>query len=170
MGNEEPKAKSQKPKAAADLEQKLEELTADLQRERADFANFRRRSEEDKLRAMQSASELTIKQLLPTLDNLAKVLSHLPSSVKEDAWAVGLQESIRQTEKTFEQMGVSRMPTLGEEFNPELHEAIAADDSGGHTVVEEYQPGYTLGDKVLRHAMVKVGTKQSSDKSKKEEK
>jgi molecular chaperone GrpE len=148
----------------AELEQKLEELTADLQRERADFANFRRRSDEDKIRAMQSASELTIKQLLPTLDNLAKVLSHLPSSVKEDAWAVGLQESVRQTEKTFEQMGVNRMAAVGEEFDPNLHEAIAHDETGGHTVLEEYQTGYTLGDKVLRHAMVKVGTQKKSKK------
>lgn len=142
----------------AELEQRLEELTADLQRERADFANFRRRAEEDRARAMQTASELTIKQLLPTLDNLTKVLAHLPVGVREDAWAVGLQESIRATEKTFEQMGVARMGTVGEDFDPNLHEAISHDDTGGHTVVEEYQPGYTLGDKVLRHAVVKVGT------------
>lgn len=161
-------ADKKKDTKVAELEQKLEELTTDLQRERADFANFRRRSDEDKARAMQSASELTIKQLLPTLDNLTKMLAHLPASVREDAWAVGLQESVRQTEKTFEQMGVSRMPTVGEEFDPNLHEAIAQDDTGGHTIVEEYQSGYTLGDKVLRHAMVKVGSqdKQSSDKKK----
>ena len=157
-------ADKKKPDKVVELEQKLEELTADLQRERADFANFRRRSDEDKVRAMQVASEMTVKQLLPTLDNLAKVMAHLPASVREDAWAVGLQESIRQTEKTFEQIGVERMAAVGTEFNPNLHEAIAHDDTGGQTVVEEYQPGYYLGDKVLRHAMVKVGTQDKKPK------
>lgn len=163
------KSKAEKPEAdklVSALEQKLEQLTADLQRERADFANFRRRSEEERKELFSLAKADVMKHILPVLDNMGRALSGMTSDLKDHAWAKGVIQLSVDADNALRKIGVEKFNSIGEEFDPNLHEAIAHDDSGGEIVVEEYQPGYTLGDpstgsgqvKVLRHAMVKVGT------------
>jgi molecular chaperone GrpE len=140
----------------ADLATKVDELTADLQRVQADFVNFRRRSDEERSSFMDLAKQDIILQLLPMLDNIDRALRYLPENLKDDAWAKGVSQIAKQADDTIRGLGLERIQSLHQPFDPHLHEAIGGD---GEVVVEELQPGYKLGNRVIRHAMVKVGRK-----------
>jgi molecular chaperone GrpE len=176
--SEEPKAKSGLP----DLQQQVEALTQALQRERADADNIRRRHQEQiaQLKTMVKAG--VVKDLLPIIDNFERALKHSPTmrhpelvsgsrtddpeilkQVQDDVkryddFVKGVQGIVKQIEKTLENMGVQRIKTVGELFNPHLHEAISVEEGEGNDeiVSEELQAGYQLGDEVIRHAMVRV--------------
>lgn len=141
-------------------DQQLEALTLALQRERADAVNLRRRHEEEitKLRTTVKAS--VIEDLLPVIDNFERALKHVPADLQGNDYVKGVQGVVRQFEKTLADIGVERIKTVGEPFDPHLHEAVSAEDggSGQEIVSEELQMGYKLGDEVIRHAMVKVKT------------
>ncbi len=139
-----------------DLEKKLEELTADLQRVQADFVNFRRRSEQQSAEFMNLAKQDVLLQILPLIDNIDRALAHLPEDLKDNPWADGVAQVAKQTQDTLKALGVERIDSVGQPFDHNLHEAIAHEGEG-ETVTQELQPGYKLGDKVIRHAMVKVG-------------
>jgi molecular chaperone GrpE len=150
------------PKAKADtkaLEQQLAELTEALQRERADATNIRRRYEEQitGLRALAKAS--VVRELLPVIDNFERALKHVPADLSDNDYIKGIQNIVKQFEKTLEQLGVQRIKTVGKPFDPHLHEAVSMEEGSGgdqEIVSEELQPGYTLEGEVLRHAMVRV--------------
>ena len=150
-----------KSKKQQELEQQESELTADLQRIQADFVNYKRRAEEDQQRAVSIGREGTIAALLPTLDNIHRALTHIPEDLADHDFMKALQSVAKQLEKDLKDMGVERIATIGEEFNPETMEAISMEDGDGdkEVVIEELQSGYTLGGAVIRHAMVKVGRK-----------
>ena len=137
---------------------KNQELTAALQRERADAVNIRRRHEEDiaKLRMRVKAS--VIEDLLPALDNLERSLKHVPADLKDNDYVKGVQSVVKQFEKTLPDMGVDKIKTVGEHFDPELHEAVSMEEGDGKDEIasEEPQAGYKVGDSVIRHAMVRV--------------
>lgn len=143
------------------LAAKVEELTLALQRERADAMNVRRRAEEDRVKLASFFKASVIKDLIPFIDNLDRAMQHAPKL--EDAtyseWLKGLEGVEKQLWTSLESIGVQKIKTIGEEFNPELHEAVQMDDSNPgkkEIITEEYTSGYILGDEVLRHAMVKV--------------
>ncbi len=140
------------------LEQQIGELTAALQRERADATNLRRRHDEQitNLRTMAKAS--VVRELLPVIDNFERALKHVPADLAEDDYVKGIKGIVSQFEKILEQLGVQKIKTVGEPFNPHLHEAVSMEEGDGdeEIVSEELQPGYQLGDEVLRHAMVRV--------------
>ncbi len=148
---------SKKP-TIKELEQKVGELTEALQRERADSLNLRRRTDEEKKRLGEFYKAMVIQELLPALDNLERAFKHTPKELKDDDFVKGLRSVMKQFEQSFAQLGVKRIKTVGEEFDPKLHEAVHMEDGNGtvEVVCEELQPGYTLGDEVIRHAMVKV--------------
>lgn len=136
----------------------IAELTTALQRERADATNLRRRHDEA-LKGLQSHIKATVvKDLLPVVDNFERALKHVPDDLKDNDYIKGVQGVVKQFETTLQGIGVAKIKTVGEPFNPELHEAISMDDEGGsqEIVSEELQAGYTLGDAVVRHAMVRV--------------
>lgn len=143
------------------LQTKVEELTAALQRERADAVNVKRRAEEDKSRMGDFYKVLIMRDLLPALDNLDRAMKHTPVVSKDGTWKQWMQgvEGVnKQFEDCFAKLGVQRIKTVGEPFDPRLHEAIGVEDAGGQVeiVCEELQPGYRIGDEVIRHALVKV--------------
>jgi molecular chaperone GrpE len=148
---------SKKP-TIADLQQKIGELTEALQRERADAENLRRRTEEEKSRLGGFYKAMVVQELLPALDNLERAFKHTPKELKDNEYIKGLSGVMKQFEQSFAQLGVKRIKTVGEVFDPRLHEAVHLEDGDGtvEVVCEELQPGYTLGDEVIRHAMVKV--------------
>lgn len=143
-----------------DLEKKVEELTEALQRERADAINIRRRHEEQ-LKSLQSVAKAgVVKDLLPVIDNFERALSHVPKDLENNDYVKGVQAVVKQFEKTLQGIGVKRIKTAGEHFNPHLHEAVSVEGEGGEEIVsEELQAGYMLGDEVIRHAIVKVEAK-----------
>ena len=148
-----------KSKKQIELEQKIGELTADLQRIQADFVNYKRRAEEDQMKAVSIGREGTIAALLPTLDNIERALTHTPEDLADHDYIKALQSVAKQLMKDLNDMGVQKIETIGQEFNPETMEAVQMEDGDGdkEVVVEELQGGYMLGDSVIRHAMVKVG-------------
>ena len=140
------------------LQKQIDELTEAVQRERADAMNLRARAEKERLQMADFYKGMVLSQLLPALDNLERSLLHVPKDLKGHDYIKGVQGVVKQFEKAFSELGVKRIKTIGEYFNPEVHEAIGVDDGDGeHEVVsEELQAGYQLGDQVIRHAMVRV--------------
>lgn len=149
------------PKKATKLDkvsQPLDELQADLQRVQADFMNYRRRAEAERSEIMALAKQEVVMDVLPLLDNLGRALGHLPEGLQTDAWAQGVQQVAQQADEVLKSLGVEKIKSVGQEFDPHLHEAVAH-DGDGHIVTEELQPGYRIGDRVIRPAIVKVGSK-----------
>ncbi len=150
-----------------DLQQQVADLTEALQRERADSANIRRRHD-DQIAALRGVVKSGVVQdLLPVVDNFERALKHVPKELESNDYIKGVQGVVKQFEKTLGDMGVARIETVGTEFNPDLHEAVSMEEGTGSTeiVSEELQPGYILGDTVIRHAMVRVKTQDISNES-----
>jgi molecular chaperone GrpE len=134
-----------KPKKQEELEQRVAELTADLQRTRADFENYRKRAEQEKEMARGSGRAGAILKLLPVVDNIERAISHLPKELQDNAWASSVVERIDAS--------------TGTAFNPDLHDAVQFDEEseGDHEIIaEELQPGYKVDGIVMRPSMVKV--------------
>jgi molecular chaperone GrpE len=143
-------------------DERIDELTQDLQRVQADFVNYKRRAESERLEIMAMAKQEVMKQLLPILDNIDRGLAHLPEELLDNDWAKGVQQVAKQAEEMLKSIGIERIISVGERFDPHQHEAISQDGEGD-TVTEELQPGYRMGDKVIRHSMVKVGQEELSN-------
>lgn len=141
------------------LQSRIDELTGDLQRLQAEFLNYKRRETEAKSELLEMATREVVALLLPTFDNIDRALMHRPEELKDNAWAGGVEQVGKQAREALQKMGVERIESVGQPFDHNLHEAISYEDSDGDTevVVEELQPGYKMGGKVIRHAMVKVG-------------
>ena len=142
------------------LETQVEALTQALQRERADAVNLRRRQEEEITSLRTRLKADVIRQLLPVIDNFERALKHVPKDLEDNDYIKGVQGVVKQFEKTLADMGVKRIKTVGEHFDPHLHEAVSMEEGdGSHEIItEELQPGYRLGADVIRHAMVRVRT------------
>jgi molecular chaperone GrpE len=149
---------SAKKPTPAEFEQKIAELTEALQRERADVINVRRRHDEQIASLKTIVKANVIRDLLPVIDNFERALKHVPPNLKGNDYIKGVQGVVKQFEKTLESIGVDRIKTVGEVFDPVMHEAVSMEDGSGSTeiVSEELQAGYKLGDEIIRHAMVRV--------------
>lgn len=152
-----------KSKKQEELEQQVAELTADLQRTRADFENYRKRSEADKAATYQHGQSAAILKLLPVIDNIERAVAYLPKELEDNKWAQGIAGLVKNLEKSLEGLNLKRIDAKeGADFNPDLHEAIQFDeDAEGEKeiVAEELQAGYMLSGQPIRHAMVKVTKK-----------
>lgn len=152
-----------KNKKQEELEQQVSELTADLQRTRADFENYRKRVEQDISSARSSGQAGAILKLLPVIDNIERAIAHQPTELADNKWVQGVTGLVKNLEKSLEALNLKRIDaTPGTPFDPELHEAIQFDeDAEGEqeVIAEELQAGYTLNGLPIRHAMVKVTRK-----------
>lgn len=154
-------------KKQIELEQKITEITADLQRTRADFENFRKRADSEKLQAKEVGKTSAILNLLPVIDSIERAINYIPDDLKENQWVQGVTGLVKNLEKSLESMNLKRIEaTPGTLFNPELHDAILMDESdvedlqdAKEVIAEEMQAGYTLNDVPIRHAMVRVTRK-----------
>ncbi len=140
------------------LLQQIAELTAALQRERADAVNLRRRHEAQVASLRTSVAAGVVHKLLPVIDNFERALKHVPTDLTDNDYVKGVAGVVKQFEKSLADLGVQRIKTVGEPFNPHLHEAVTMEEGedGQEVVTEELQPGYIIGDEVIRHAMVRV--------------
>jgi len=140
------------------LQTQINDLTQALQRERADAVNMRRRHDEDMAGLRTRLKSDVISDLLPVIDNFERALKHVPKELEGNDYIKGVQAVVKQFESTLESLGVERIKTVGEAFNPHLHEAVSMEEGEGsqEIITEEVQSGYKIGDDVLRHAMVKV--------------
>ncbi len=153
------KKKSDQPQEVPveDLHLKIQELTEALQRERADAENIRRRHAEQMANLRDMVKSGVVRDLLPVIDNFERSLKHVPKDLEDHDYIKGIQGVVKQFEKTLADMGVERIKTVGEPFDPHHHEAVSAEEGDGEEVVsDELQSGYRLGQEVIRHAMVRV--------------
>jgi molecular chaperone GrpE len=134
------------------------QLNEALLRERADALNVRKRAEEERLKMSGFYKAHVIKELLPVIDNFERALKHLPKELEGNDYIAGIQGIVKQFEQVLEKIGLTRIKTVGEHFDPNYHEAVSMEEGDGeHEIVsEELQSGYLLGDEVVRHAMVRV--------------
>jgi molecular chaperone GrpE len=140
----------------AESQAKAQEYLEALQRERADFTNFRRRMELEKGQMGHWTSGETIKKLLPVLDDLERALANRPA---DDVWANGVELLYRKFQSIIEKEGVIAIQAAGQPFDPTFHEAIMQEPSETYasgTVTAVLQQGYMHGERVLRPALVKV--------------
>ena len=150
---------SSKQSVTDNLDSKIEELTADLQRVHADFVNYRRRSEAEQSQIMAIAKQAVVAQLLPLIDNLERVLGHVPTHLAKDPWAKGVAQVAKQAEKLFQTLGVEKIVAKGRLFDPHVHEAVGFEEGTGkeEVITEEIQTGYRMGEQVIRPSLVRVG-------------
>ncbi|WP_129344106.1 nucleotide exchange factor GrpE [Sorangium cellulosum] len=151
---------------ATTLEDKLGEAQAEAARMReqllrtaADFDNFRKRSRREVDEAQRRGRETILKDLLPVFDNLERAATHAESAPDAKSVADGVRIVLKQFLDTLERMGIKRIPAVGKPFDPSVHEAIQQIESTEHpagVVIAEVQPGYILGDYLIRASMVVV--------------
>lgn len=142
---------------------KEEEYLNDLKRCQADFENYRKRQDERMKELGMIVKEDLIMQLFPVLDNFEMSLSHVPEDQKENAWVTGMMHIQRQLENVLKENGIEEIKTKeGDDFNPEIHEAIHNEESRiknqelSNRVSKIIAKGYKIGDKVIRAAKVIV--------------
>ena len=148
--------------ALADAKDEAAQLRDQLMRSVADFQNFRKRTESEKLTLRQFANERFAVDLLPVLDNFERTFAALQAGSSQESIMGGIQAVERQLRSVLEAHNVVRIASHGSPFDPELHEAVAMEPSEEHpenTVTQELQPGYKMADRVIRPAHVRVSTK-----------
>lgn len=135
----------------------IEELTDKVRRQMAEFENFRKRSEKEKTQMYEVGAKGILEKILPVVDNFERGLKGMEES--EDPFAQGMQMIYKQLMTSLEEAGVKAIEAVGQEFNPDFHNAVMHvedDEFGENEIVEEFQKGYMYHDSVLRHSMVKV--------------
>jgi molecular chaperone GrpE len=143
----------------AATQSKANEYLEGWQRARADFTNYKKRVEREQAQMYQNAAGNILKRYLGIIDDLERALKSRPQNGDGAAWAEGIELIYRKLLSILESEGIQTMEAEGKPFDPNLHEAIMSEDSDTHEsgqVIEVLQQGYTLGDKVLRPAMVRV--------------
>ena len=140
------------------MEEKLEEAQKQAKdnldkyiRQLAEFENFRKRSNSEKTAMYSNGVRDTVEKLLPVIDNFERAVE--AADDKEDPMYKGVEMILKQFMEILENLGVKEIPSKGEPFDPNVHSAVSCDEN---VVVEVFQKGYTLGDKVIRPSMVKV--------------
>ncbi len=141
-----------------DWRAKAEEYLNNWKRTAADFDNYRKRRDREDQELVSFARQATIIRLLPALEALTQALEHAPVTDEHSQWSTGIAGIRSQLDRALSELGVQRIPTVGEKFNHELHEAVEMIEGRGEpgTVVETVADGYTVNGHVIRPAKVKV--------------
>lgn len=140
-------------------DEKIEELTDRLTRQMAEFDNFRKRTEREKSQMYEIGAKDIIEKILPVIDNFERGLAAVPEESKEDPFVEGMEKIYKQIMTTLEGVGVKPIEAVGQEFNPDFHNAVMHvedEEAGENIITEEFQKGYMYHDSVVRHSMVKV--------------
>ena len=152
--------------AVADLQARLAKAEAEAAeykdqwlRAAADYKNFKRRAEIERSELIRSASSALLLKLLPVMDDFERAMANIPAEIADSAWWGGTQLIAHKLRTILESEGVKVIEAIGQEFDPNQHEAVLYEEADGQDgkVVAELQKGYKLGDRVLRPSMVKVG-------------
>lgn len=155
---EEPEMLKKKKKKDK-LEEKIEELEDRVKRQMAEFDNFRKRTEKEKSHMYEVGARDVIEKILPVVDNFERGLASVPEDQKENPVIVGMDKIYNQLMTTLTDLGVEPIEAVGEEFDPNYHNAVMHvedEELGENVVAEEFLKGYMYKDTVIRHSMVKV--------------
>lgn len=140
-------------------DEQIEDLNDRLRRQMAEFDNFRKRSEKEKSQMFDMGARSIIEKVLPVVDNFERGLAAVPEGQKDDAFVTGMDKVYKQLMTEFDSIGVKPIEALGQEFNPDLHNAVMQVESDEYepgVVAQELQKGYMYKDTVVRHSMVAV--------------
>ncbi|MDD3404381.1 MAG: nucleotide exchange factor GrpE [Hespellia sp.] len=140
-------------------DEKIEELTDRVARQMAEFDNFRKRTDKEKAQMYEIGAKDVVDKILPVVDNFERGLAAIPEDEKEHPFMQGMDKVYKQLMTTLEGLGVKPIEAVGQEFNPEFHNAVMHEENeelGENIVSEELQKGYMYRDTVVRHSMVKV--------------
>ena len=146
-------------KKAQGYKDQIEQLEDKVKRQLAEFENFRNRSEKEKHAMFETGAKSVIEKILPVVDNFERGLATVPEDRKEDPFVDGMNRIYKQLMTELENIGVKPIQALGQEFDPNLHNAVMQVESEEYesgTVAQELQKGYTYRDSVVRHSMVAV--------------
>ena len=140
-------------------DEQIEELNDRLRRTMAEFDNFRKRTEKEKSAMYEIGAKSIVERILPVIDNFERGLSAPPADESAKAFVDGMDMIYKQLLKTLEESGVKAIEAVGQEFDPNFHNAVMHvedENVGENVIVEEFQKGYLYRDSVVRHSMVKV--------------
>lgn len=140
-------------------DEQIEDLNDRLRRQMAEFDNFRKRSEKEKSQMFDMGARSIIEKVLPVVDNFERGLAAVPEKQKDDAFVTGMDKVYKQMMTEFDSIGVKPIEAVGQEFNPDLHNAVMQVESEEYepgVVAQELQKGYMYKDIVVRHSMVAV--------------
>ena len=153
------KAKADKKQDA--LKEKIDELEDKVKRQMAEFDNFRKRTEKEKTQMFETGAKSVIEKILPVVDNFERGLASIPEEEKGKGFADGMHMIYKQLMTELESIGVTPIEAVGQEFNPDFHNAVMqveSDEYESGVVAQELQKGYMYRDTVVRHSMVGVST------------
>lgn len=153
------KKKNKADKKQDALKQKIEELEDRVKRQMAEFDNFRKRTDKEKTAMYEIGAKSVIEKILPVVDNFERGLASVPEEEKGNGFADGMQMIYKQLMTELENIGVKPIEAIGQEFDPDYHNAVMQVESEEYEtgiVAHELQKGYTYRDSVVRHSMVAV--------------
>lgn len=151
--------KASKKEKKNKAQERIEELEDKVKRQLAEFENFRNRTEREKAAMYETGAKSVIEKILPVIDNFERGLASVPEEEKESPFVDGMNKVYKQMMTELENLGVKVIPAVGEEFDPDLHNAVMQVESEEYEsgiIASELQKGYTYRDAVVRHSMVGV--------------
>ena len=156
---EEPKKEGFFKKKKDKKDEQIEELNDRVVRQMAEFENFRKRSEKEKSMMFDMGAKTIIEKILPVVDNFERGFTTVEEADKDDAFVQGMQQVYKQLKTELEAIGVTPIEAVGQEFNPEFHNAVMQVESEEYEsgiIAQEFMKGYMYKDTVVRHSMVGV--------------
>ena len=156
---EKPKKEGFFKKKKDKKDEQIEELNDRVKRQMAEFENFRKRSEKEKSQMFDMGAKNVIEKILPVVDNFERGFTTVEEADKDDAFVQGMQQVYKQLMTELESIGVTPIEALGQEFNPDFHNAVMQVESEEYEsgiVAQEFMKGYMYKDTVVRHSMVGV--------------
>lgn len=153
------KKQSRQDKKTDALKEQIEQLEDRVKRQMAEFENFRKRTEREKQAMFETGAKSVIEKILPIVDNFERGLATVPEENSEDPFVDGMNRIYKQLLTELDNIGVKPIEAVGQEFDPNLHNAVmqvASEEYESGVVVQELQKGYTYRDTVVRHSMVSV--------------
>ena len=141
------------------FKEQIEQLEDRVKRQMAEFENFRKRTEREKQAMFETGAKSVIEKILPIVDNFERGLATVPEESKEDPFVDGMNRVYKQLLAELDNIGVKPIEAVGQEFDPNLHNAVmqvASEEYESGVVAQELQKGYTYRDSVVRHSMVAV--------------
>lgn len=152
-------AKKQKKEQANADKEKIAELEDRVKRQLAEFENFRNRTDKEKQAMFETGAKSVLEKILPVIDNFERGFSTVEEADEEDAFVQGMRKVYKQMMDELDKIGVKPIEAVGQEFNPDLHNAVMqveSDEFESGIVAQEFMKGYTYRDTVVRYSMVGV--------------
>jgi molecular chaperone GrpE len=144
-------------KALIEEKKKAAEYLADAQRERADYQNLKKRTDQEKQKSLSSFNAEFIRALLPVVDDMQRAFNMIDPQVNDSKWVEGFRIIQKNLQDILKSHGCTEIECIGKPFDPNLHEAVAYENGEEGMVISEHRKGYMIKDEVLRASQVAVG-------------